>query len=58
MPFLVFVHALNRPFRSVGVAFDTFQIPFEEVHKLLKRNSGDGEIEAVLSNTFLDEHLR
>ena len=58
MPFLVFVHALNRPFRSVRVAFDTLQIPFEEVDKLLKWNSGDGEIRAVPSNTFLGEHLR
>ena len=58
MPFLVFVHALNKPFRSVGVALYTFQIPFEEVDKLLKWNSGDGEIQAVPSNTFLGEHLR
>ena len=58
MPFLVFVHALNRPFRSVRVVFATFQIPFEEVDKLVKWNSGDGEIRVVLSNTFLGKHLR
>ena len=58
MPFLVFVHALNRPFRSVRVALYTFQIPFEEVDKLLNWNSGNGEIRVVPSNTFLGEHLR
>ena len=58
MPFLVFVHALNRPFRSVKLAFVTFQIPFEEVDKLVKWNSGDGEIGVVPSNSFLGEHLR